>query len=320
MILSVTLNPSVDHALFLEQLKIGDTNRVQRTERDAGGKGVNLSRVVAELGSHTLATGFLGGGPGDYIRGVLDRQGVSHCFVQVAEDTRINFSVEDRSENPPTTFNERGPTVHAEELEALVRKIEELLPDVRWMCVGGSLPPGVPADIYAKLIRLAHAKGVRVALDADGEPMKLGLDAGPDFVKPNAREASRLLGRPIENYEEAVLGAVEIRQRLMDAGAKDPLVVISMGEDGAVLAAATGCLRGVSPEIEARSTIGSGDSLIAGFLWALEDGKPLDEAFRWGLACGAATALTNGSEIARKPVIDELLPMAKVMTVSGGDA
>src|ERR1044072_1602628 len=290
MILSVTLNPSVDHALFVEKLKIGDTNRVQRTERDAGGKGVNLSRVVAELGAKTLATGFLGGGPGAYVRGVLDKQGVAHCFIDVDEDTRINFSVEDGSENPPTTFNERGPFVDQRHMDALIAKIEELLPEVRWMCVGGSLPPGVLPDIYKRLVELGRRNGVRVALDADGAPLKLGLEAGPDFVKPNAKEASRLLGHEIDSPSDAVKAAMTLRESLAKSGATDPIVVISLGEDGAVMSCTSGAFRGESPEVESRSTIGSGDSLIAGMLWAIEEGKPVKEEFRGGLACGGATA------------------------------
>lgn len=315
MILSVTLNPSVDHALFLDELKLGDTNRVRRTERDAGGKGVNLSRVVAELGSKTLATGFLGGGPGDYVRGVLDRQHVSHCFIQVKEDTRINFSVEDDSENPPTTFNERGPNISAEDLDALEAKIVELLPDVHWVCLGGSLPPGVPPDIFGRLTSLAHRHGAKVALDADGEPLQHGLAAGPDFIKPNAKEATRALGREIVSPEDAIAAALQLRAQLTIAGSPKAIVVISMGEDGAVLSCDKGNYRGISPDVDSHSTIGSGDSMIAGILWALEQQKSIEEAFQWGLACGAATAMTDGSEIARRPVILDLLPRAKVEAI-----
>lgn len=312
MILSVTLNPSVDHALFLDELKLGDTNRIQRTERDAGGKGVNLSRVVAELGAPTMATGFLGGGPGDYVRGVLDRQGVSHCFVQVQEDTRINFSVEDDSGRPPTTFNERGPNVNEAELSLLFEEVRRRLPKVRWLALGGSLPPGVPVDAFASLIQLGREHGVRIALDADGDPLAHGLAAGPDFVKPNAKEAGRALGREIATAEEACEAAHELQTRLHAAHSHHPIVVVSLGADGAVMACRDGVFRGISPSVEVHSTIGSGDSLIAGMLWSIEQGKPLPEALRWGLACGAATAASGGSDIARRPKILELLDHSRV--------
>ncbi len=308
MILSVTLNPSVDHALFVDQLRVGDTNRVKRTERDAGGKGINLSRVVAELGARTIATGFVGGGPGDYVRGVLNRQGVAHDFVEVAEDTRINFSVEDSSLGPPTTFNEPGPHIRPEELESLFAHVRKHIGEVRWMTLGGSLPPGVPADVFAQFIRLANEHGVRAALDTDGEPLKLGIEAGPVFLKPNAKECGRLLSRSIETPEQALAGAIELNARLP----RTCVVIVSLGQEGAVMACDEGNFRGYSPQVEVRSTIGSGDSLIGGFLWALEEGNSVTEALRWGLACGAATATTNGSEIARKPKVLELLPQAQV--------
>lgn len=308
MILSVTLNPSVDHALFVDELRIGDTNRVKRTERDAGGKGINLSRVVAELGAKTLATGFVGGGSGDYVKGVLTRQGVEHCFIEVSGETRVNFSVEDASLRPPTTFNERGPEINEVELHLLFEKVRELIGQVRWMTLGGSLPPGVPSDTFGRLITLAREHGVRVVLDADGEPLKLGIEAGPEFLKPNSKECSRLLDRPINTPEDALKGARELCDRL----ARTSIVVVSLGPDGAVMACEFGTYRGYSPPVEVHSTIGSGDSLIGGMLWALDEGKPIEEALRWGLACGAATAATDGSEIARKPKILELLPSARV--------
>jgi 1-phosphofructokinase len=314
VILSVTLNPSVDHALFLDELKVGDTNRVKRTERDAGGKGVNLSRVVAELGGKTLATGFIGGGPGDYVKGVLDRQGVSHLFIEVNDDTRINFSVEDASERPPTTFNEQGPQIRPEDIAALRQRVTHMLAagGIHWMTLGGSLPPGVPSNVFRDLISLAHQYGVRVALDADGEPLKLGLQARPEFVKPNAKECERLLGCEIEGFESAIPATKQIRSLL----GQDAVVVVSLGESGAVLAGPDGLMRGYTPEVEARSTIGSGDSLVAGMLWAMMEGKCVDEAFRWGMACGAATASTNGSEIARRAKILELLPFSRIERIA----
>lgn len=317
MIISVTLNPSVDHALFLDELKIGDTNRVQRVERDAGGKGINLSRVVAELGSRTQATGFIGGGTGAYVRAVLDQQRVEHCFVDVPGETRTNFSVEDNSGRPPTTFNERGPHISAEDFEGLLNKVREVAPGASWLALGGSLPPGVPGDVMATLTGVGHEAGCKVMVDADGEALKLCVSARPNFIKPNMKEAGRLLGRLIETEEEAREAAVEILDLLCeDGGLQDRFVVLSQGAQGALLATPDGLYKGHSPQVVPKSTIGSGDSLIAGILWALEEGLGYVEAFRWGMACGAATATTNGSEIARLPVIRELLPQASVERVS----
>lgn len=305
MILTVTLNPSVDHALFVEKLKVHDTNRVLRCERDAGGKGVNLSRVVAELGGDTVATGFLGGGPGAYVRSVLKKQGVRHDFVEVDADTRINFSVEDGSGEPPTTLNERGPEISKDDLDELFEHVRKYAKKASWVCLGGSLPPGVPKEIYRDLAAIAKEAGARVVLDADGDPFRFGLEVKPDLIKPNEAEAGRLLGREISSDEDVVQAARELADRA-------EIVVISRGEKGAVMIADGQVSVGLSPKVETRSTVGSGDSLIGGMLWAIEAGKDTNEAFTWGLAAGAATAMTDGSEIARKPVIDELLPKVVV--------
>ena len=306
MILTVTLNPSVDRAIYVKECKLGDTNRVERTETDAGGKGINLSRVADELGAQTLATGFLGGGPGAFVTSVLKRQGVPCDFVPIEGDTRINFSVEDEARNPPTTFNESGPKIHAREWESLIDKCRHYAPQTRWACVGGSVPPGLSPDVYKTLLLLFKEGGCRTLLDADGEPLKSGLEAKPDLVKPNAKEAERLLGRPIKTDEDAVRAAREILE--LGVGA----VILSRGEEGAVFVSKEGTWIGKSPKVDANSTIGSGDSMLGAHLWALEEGKGLEEAFQWGLAAGAATATTSGSEIARRGVIEKLFPSCVV--------
>ena len=317
MILTVTLNPSVDHALFVDNLSLNDTNRVKHTERDAGGKGVNVARVAAEMGAEVLATGFLGGGPGAYVRHVLELQGVKNDFVEVSEETRINFSVEDGSNNPPTTFNEPGPTISAQEFEDLREHCRRMSARASWICLGGSLPPGVPVDAFKTSIADCRSSSCSVVLDADGESLKHGLQGGPTFIKPNSKEAGRLIGRNLSTVDDCVEAARTFLRQLevVDAG-REPIVIISRGADGAVLATGSHVLVGHTPIVEVNSTIGSGDSLIGGMLWAIESGKSLDEAFCWGLAAGAATAMTNGSEIARRPIVEKLFPQARVETIA----
>lgn len=311
MILTVTLNPAVDHALFVDGLKVGDTNRVLRDEIDAGGKGINLSRIAVELGAMSLATGFIGGGTGAFIRKVMARQGVLQDFVEVHGETRTNFSVEDTRGGPPTTFNERGPEIRPEEWEALLAKVRHYSSRAHWVALGGSLSQGLPTDAYRTLGDIAKAGGAKVVLDADGPPQIEGLEAAPDLIKPNAREAERLLGdgRRIETLDEAVRAAIDLRDG-------DRLVVVSIGALGAAMAGPDGVFRGYSPQVESKSTIGSGDSMIGGILAALERGKPLAEALAWGLAAGAATAMTDGSEIGRHHVFERLLPQARVEKVA----
>ncbi|GMV87676.1 MAG: 1-phosphofructokinase [Chthonomonas sp.] len=301
MILSVTLNPCVDYAAFCSGIELGEVNRVIRTETDAGGKGVNLSRVVRELDVATVATGWLGGEAGEFVANVLAHQGVSADFVPIAGETRVNFSVEDGTGRPPTQFNAPGPLIADGDLARLEAKLIAVAPDHRYAAVGGSAPPGVPDDVFARLVGLLKSAGCYVALDADGARMSLGLASRPHLIKPNTSEAEGLLGRTIEGLDEHCRAARD----LAAFGAES--VLLSMGKDGAVLYRPHGMWHAIPPKVEVRSTIGSGDSLLGGYLAGLATGLDDAEALRLGTACGAATATTDGSQIARREVIEALL-------------
>lgn len=311
MILSVTLNPCVDKTLFVEGLRPHDTNRVVRVETDAGGKGVNLSRIVTELGGATLATGFLGGGNGATVRYVLETEGVPHEFVESAGETRANFSVES-GDGPPTVFGAKGETVSGLEWEQFLALAARRFAEASWVAMGGSLPPGLPSETYAVLGAMARESAARWVADADGDALRHGLAAAPDLIKPNRSEAGRLVGREIESVGDALSVARQLRGQLTDAGSPDPVVVVSLGAEGAVMACADGAFIGDPVEVRAVSTIGSGDSLVAAVLWANEGGLSWPEALRWGLAAGAATAMTDGTQIGQRPDIERNYERAKV--------
>lgn len=311
MILSVTLNPAVDHILFVDGLKPHDTNRVQKMQTDGGGKGVNLSRIAVELGAKSIATGFLGGGPGAFISHVLKRQGVVADFVETENETRTNLNIES-GDGPPTTFNARGPLIHAREWQLLQLRVERLAQDADWVALGGSLPPGIPEDAFKILGKSAKDQRCKVVLDADGAALVHGIESAPDFIKPNVREAERLLERDLEGDEEKINQAArDLVNLLSEKGSADPIAVISRGAEGAVLATKSSLIKGYPVKVQARTTIGAGDSLIGGMLYALQSDKTLEEAFRYGLAAGAATATTDGTEIGRRPVILELFEQVK---------
>lgn len=298
MIVTLTLNPSVDHTLFLEAIALHDTNRVIRSERDAGGKGINISRMAVRLGASTVATGFLGGGVGANVRTLLDQQSVPHRFIEIEGTTRVNFCVEDHSGLPPTTFNAPGPCVGRHDLDELAKALEVMLKGASWLTLGGSVPPGLSHDVLIDFIRLAREFHVKVALDADGETLRQGIGAGPNLVKPNAAEAERLLGRRIESLDDALAAAMEIQAKMAAHNPlAHPMAVLSRGDKPAVLACHDGVFVGYPPTLEPRSTIGCGDSMIAGMLCALDQGMTMEEGFAWGMAAGAATAESSGSDI-----------------------
>lgn len=306
MILTITLNPSVDEAIFVEELHPHDTNRVLRVEVDAGGKGINLARVAHALGSPVMALGFVGGKTGQFVCAVLSAEGVPHDFIWLDKPTRRNLCIEEMRGRPPTMLNEPGPEISLHQWEALLAKVEAYLPQASWVAMGGSLPPGTPREAYAILIERAHQHGIPCAVDSDGPPMLAALRAKPDLIKPNEHEAERLLGRALRSDADCFAAARELHER----GIRH--VIISRGVRGADAVSDEGVFRAVPPSVQVRSTIGSGDSMVAGMLHILAQGGSLEEALRWGTAAGAATATTSGAEIARREQVLELLPLVKI--------
>ncbi|HLK14227.1 MAG TPA: 1-phosphofructokinase family hexose kinase [Fimbriimonadaceae bacterium] len=314
--MTVTVNPCVDETFFVNHLALHDTNRIDRIERDAGGKGVNVSRIVAALGGSVMAIGLAGGRAGETVKEVLRSEGVESRFVTVNVETRTNLCVEDGTELPPTTFDTAGPSVEAGTLDALLLVAEGILPESNWLMTGGSLPPGLPVDTHARLVRLAHQHRVLAAVDADDEPMRQALAAGPELIKPNVAEAERLTGRRLRSLSDIADCATELRAMMLVAGASGrALSVVSMGASGALMAAETGVFRGLSPRVTSRSSVGSGDSMLGAMLWSLANGGTPQAALRWGLAAGAATARTHNVGVATRAEIEELLPAAKVKSI-----
>lgn len=306
MILTITLNPCIDLALFTDGFAPHDSNRVLRSELDAGGKGVNLSRMVVELGGETLATGCLGGMTGEHILAMLTAKGVACDFVTVRDETRTNVSIES-GDGPPTVFNAPGAHVTGLEWEELIGLIGRHVKPGTWMALGGSLPPGVPAESYKLLGDMARSAGAKLLLDADKEALKHGLQAGPDFVKPNQDEAERLLDTQINSVEDAFRAAQGIRDLLIKLGSQEPTVVVSLGARGAVFLNSEVSLFGVPPRIQAKSTIGSGDSFLGGFLVGEQRGLNVHQCFALGIAAGAATAQSDGTRIGTRAEVDGAL-------------
>lgn len=312
MILTVTLNPCIDLALFVDGLDLHDSNKVKRSESDAGGKGVNLSRMVTELGGETLALGFLGGLTGDHVAGILKSKGVPHEFVSVEGETRTNVSVES-GDGPPTVFNAAGPEITGIEWENLVGLLAHRVTPGVWVALGGSLPPGVPRESYRLIGDLAKSAGARLLLDADKDALTHGLESGPDMVKPNQDEAERLLGREIKSVAEAFEAARDVREILLKKGSERPTAVISLGSRGAVLFNGDELLFGVPPQIQAKSTIGSGDSFLGGYLVGLQRSLSVYQCLAMGVAAGSATAQSDGTRLGTRAEVDAALPAVSVL-------
>jgi len=306
MIATVTLNPALDKSVYIGSLRPNDANRITKIEVDAGGKGINASRVLNELGGETIALGFLGGRTGRFIEHVLNTEGIPTDFVHIEKETRTNICVQEASGAPPTMLNEPGPPITEDEFDELFVKARKAAHGSSMVIFGGSVPPGAPTDVYRRLVTIVREAGARAILDSDGEPMRLGIEAAPFMIKPNRDEVQRLIGVEVTSADDAARALKSLRELGIQ------LVVISMGADGAVAGSDEGIWHAAPPRVKPVSTIGSGDSMVAGIAHILSHGGSLEEALRWGSAAGAATAMTNGAEICKRRQVLELLDKVRM--------
>ncbi|HUX86594.1 MAG TPA: 1-phosphofructokinase [Chloroflexota bacterium] len=306
MIVTVTLNPAVDRVIVLCELHVGDTNRVTDGQIDPGGKGVNVSRVLAEIGGQSLATGFLAGSLGDLIEKSLRDAGIPVDFIRIPGQSRQNLAIVETCNQRHTLLNEAGPATDPLYLHRLERELRRRVHPGDWVVMAGSVPPHLPLTVYAELIDLVHQAGAKAVLDADGEPLRAGIAAKPELIKPNREELERLVGRPLTTDAEILAAARRLQKRGIT------YVVVSMGRRGSIGVGPDGAWLAIPPAVTTVSAVGAGDSLVAGLVLALSQGESLAEGMRLGSAAGAATALRPGTRLARAEDFQRLLPLTRV--------
>lgn len=289
MIYTLTLNPALDRELTVATIEFDTVLRARESRVDYGGKGFNVSRMLASLGGQSVAMGYAGGRTGETLQAGLTALGIETDFVWVEGETRTNVSIVSATHDHHIKVNEAGPVIPETACRALLERVAERVGAGDWWVLAGSLPPGVPATIYADLIHLIQEAGAFAVLDTSGEALRQGISAAPLLVKPNDNELSELSGLPVTTPHEAIDAAATL------TGVK--LVVISMGAQGAVLVSGTHAWVATPPTIQAGNPIGAGDSMVAGLVWALSRGDALPDVLRWGVACGAATASQPGTTV-----------------------
>ncbi len=294
MIVTVTLNPSLDRTLAVSTLVRGEVIRADSTIEDPGGKGVNVTRFLTTRGSNSVAVLPVGGSIGRGLIGLLDEADIPYRAIPITGRTRANVTVVE-PDGTTTKLNEPGPDLTGTELDALVAAVAELVTAGGWVVVAGSLPAGLDTTVLTRLAEVARGAGARFALDASGPALADGLAAGPDLIKPNDEELGEILGRELTTREEVLAGCEEARAR--GAGA----VICSLGSKGAVLVADHGRWFGTGPKVPVLSTVGAGDSLLAGFLHAGGSGP---EALRVGIAWATAAVQTAGTGVPAADLIN----------------
>ncbi|AIQ37082.1 phosphofructokinase [Paenibacillus sp. FSL R5-0345] len=303
MIYTVTLNPSIDYIVEVEDLRLGDLNRMKRDLKLPGGKGINVSRVLNQLEVQNKAIGFLGGFTGRYIEEWLRKESISSDFVFVSDDTRINIKLKHGEE---TEINGAGPVINDTEADALLQKLSALN-EADVVILSGSVPPSLGADFYDKLISVCKQRRAEFVIDTTGSALTMALPHQPLLVKPNHHELAELFGVTIQTKEEIITYG----RKLLEAGAKH--VLVSMAGEGALFITDQGVYHANAPKGTVKNSVGAGDSMIAGFVGTLSLTGDLMEAFRAGVASGSATAFSD--DLANREFIEKLRPLIDISEV-----
>lgn len=290
---------------------IGGLNRVADIRVDAGGKGINVAKVLKSFGEEVITTGFVGGHNGAKLLHEMETLHIEHSFISIHEETRTNLKIVDQSTKETTEVNEAGGEVQASELKAFYDRFDELLKDAAVLVLAGSLSPGLAIDIYEQLLQMAHQQGVLSILDAEGEAFAQGLKAHPTVIKPNIHELEGLLNRQLHNDSEIVNACHE----LIDTYKLDA-VIVSMGKDGSIFVNKSETLRVTPFPIEPKSTVGAGDSMVAAIASSLVHQRSFQDMARYACAAGTMTASKSGTDVATVEEVEQKLEQVQLKHLS----
>ena len=305
MIYTITLNPALDRTLWIQKVRDDVSNRILEEKSFAGGKSVDVSKVLKNLGVDNIALGFVGGFAGRELEGRLLNEGIETDFVRVSGETRTNIIIHETGTGKQLAFNARGPEIKPDELMQFIEQLEKL-PCGDVVAIGGSIPLGVSPEIYRKIISLVKKCQAKVVLDVDGEALRQGIKALPNVIKPNIHELSELAGRELKGLDDVVSAARSINQQGVE------IVLVSMGAKGILLVSDGQQYLAVPPNVNVESTIGAGDSSVAGFVSGLVQGKDLKQCLIYAVAAGTATTLRQGTALCQKDDFERIVPQVKL--------
>jgi 6-phosphofructokinase 2 len=305
MIYTVTLNPALDRAINVQDLLADDTTRVSSEKNYAAGKGIDVSRVIKELGGQSVALGLIGGYDGLHLEGLLINAGIMTQFTKISNETRTNIILTEILTGRQFVISAVGPEVTAAEIGQFYNQILEIQ-DMDYLVMSGSLPRGVTPNIYGQLILAGRRKGAFIFLDADGEALAESINYNPTAIKPNTHELSRLMGKNLNNESEVLHACESIHKRGV------PLILVSRGKDGLVLSTEKEKIKAVAPPVEVESTVGAGDSALAGFVLEHSLGNDLSECVKMACAAGTATARTPGTELCHREEVERIMSSVEI--------
>lgn len=295
MIYTVTLNPSIDYFVEVDGFNVGELNRIKSDRKSPGGKGINVSTVLQNVGTESVALGFIGGFTGQFLNESLNERKIKTDFVSVEGDTRINVKLHSDVE---TEINGAGPTITQGELEQLIDKFQHLQKgDV--LVLAGSIPASLPSTLYKQVVESLKDKQVKIVVDATKDLLVDVLPYKPFLIKPNHHELGEIFGVEINNADEAI----PYGKKLIDMGAEH--VIVSMADKGSLLFVGDEVYFANIPEGKLVNSVGAGDSVVAGFIASFSKNQDAIVAFRFGAAAGSATAYSEG--LATEEKINELI-------------
>ncbi len=286
MILTITLNPSIDRKYVVDGFERGKIFRPKEVQYTPGGKGLNVTKVIKSFGEPVTATGFLGGRSGSYIKEKLDNMEVCHKFIPIDGETRSCIAIlsNDKSQ---TEILEKGPSISEKEALEFLDLYNNIIKDYEVICASGSLPKGLAADTYKSLINIANEQGKKFILDTSGEALKLGIEASPFLIKPNKEEMENLIGHTITTEDEII----RVANCLLEKGVE--IVVVSLGKEGAMVFYDGYAYKIKVPNIKAVNPVGSGDSMIAGFAVSIVRDYDFQRMLKVAAASGTANAMES---------------------------
>lgn len=308
MIVTVTMNPAIDKTLDIDRFEHGGLNRIKHVELDAGGKGINVSKTIHELGGESIVTGFIAGNTGKIIQNVMDEWQMKSDFVEVEGETRTNTKVYEQN-GLLTELNEPGPEIQKEDLQKLLSKLDGYAKEGTLFVLAGSVPKGIDNDIYQQIIEMVHKKGAKVLLDADGELFRTALSAKPDIIKPNRVELEQYEGMDYVASEAEVTRIAEKLTETIDQ------VVVSMGKSGAIFLTNGTKVKCPGLNVKAHSTVGAGDAMVAGLSYAWDQDLSPEEMVKLCMAVSAGAVTTIGTKPPSRQVVDDLMKQVEIQPI-----
>ncbi|MGV3504630.1 MAG: 1-phosphofructokinase family hexose kinase [Adhaeribacter sp.] len=305
-VVTLTINPALDKSTFVDVIEPDHKLRCDAPVFEPGGGGINVSRAIKRMGGESLALYLAGGATGHNLSQLLDKEGLQHIPIPSIKWTRENFAVTERSTDRQFRFGMPGSIIPEEEWKYTLMKLEKTRPAPEFIVASGSLPQGVPDDFYARVATIAKNMGAKLILDTSGQALKKAAGIGVYLLKPNAAELADMAGKEDLSPEEREAFA----RQLIGEGMCE-VMVVSLGSKGAMLVTRDEVFRAEPPKIKPKSTVGAGDSMVAGMVFTLAQGWPLGDVLKYGVAAGTATTMSPGSELCHKADVEQIYSWLK---------